>query len=127
MPGGDKTGPVGSGPMTGRAAGYCSGNSAPGYANLGYGRGFCRGGRGYSRGRVRGFGRRGYGYPQVIFAPAINPQTNVPITQPQLPEQEVTALENYQKNLAAEKADLEQELEGVKARLAELNAKKEIK
>ncbi len=127
MPGGDKTGPVGSGPMTGRAAGYCAGNSAPGYANLGYGRGFYRGGRGYGRGRGRCFGRRGYGYPQVIIAPAINPQNNIPITQPQLPEQEVATLENYQKNLAAEKADLEQEMEGVKARLAELNAKKENK
>ena len=42
MPGGDRTGPGGAGPMTGRAAGYCAGYAAaPGYANpiRGYGRG----------------------------------------------------------------------------------------
>lgn len=33
MPGGDGTGPVGRGPMTGRAAGYCAGYPAPGFAN----------------------------------------------------------------------------------------------
>lgn len=33
MPGGDGTGPMGWGPRSGRAAGYCSGYSRPGYAN----------------------------------------------------------------------------------------------
>lgn len=33
MPGGDGTGPEGLGPGTGRAAGYCSGFSVPGFAN----------------------------------------------------------------------------------------------
>lgn len=44
MPRGDRTGPAGMGPMTGRAAGYCAGYPAPGYMNpysggpgLGYG------------------------------------------------------------------------------------------
>ena len=32
MPRGDGTGPIGSGPMSGRAAGICAGNCAPGYA-----------------------------------------------------------------------------------------------
>ena len=56
MPGGDRTGPEGLGPMTGRAAGYCAGSTVPGYANpaprmgQGLGRGF-RGGRGGWRGR----------------------------------------------------------------------------
>lgn len=47
MPGGDRTGPIGMGPMTGRAAGYCAGSQVPGYANpiprrgwFGRGRGF---------------------------------------------------------------------------------------
>jgi len=52
MPGGDRTGPLGLGPMTGRAAGYCAGFAAPGYAHpvptLGWGRG-----RGGGRGRGR--------------------------------------------------------------------------
>ncbi|MCQ5376123.1 MAG: DUF5320 domain-containing protein [Methanomassiliicoccales archaeon] len=33
MPGGDGTGPLGLGPMTGRRAGYCAGFPVPGYAN----------------------------------------------------------------------------------------------
>ena len=33
MPGGDRTGPAGFGPMTGRAAGYCAGYTVPGYMN----------------------------------------------------------------------------------------------
>lgn len=31
MPRGDRTGPAGMGPRTGRAAGYCAGYSTPGY------------------------------------------------------------------------------------------------
>ena len=34
MPRGDGTGLTGMGPMTGRAAGYCAGNNAPGFTNL---------------------------------------------------------------------------------------------
>ena len=33
MPCGDGTGPLGLGPMTGRAAGFCAGYPMPGYAN----------------------------------------------------------------------------------------------
>jgi len=44
MPGGDRTGPMGLGPMTGRAAGICAGYPTPGFANpipgFGRGRGF---------------------------------------------------------------------------------------
>ena len=40
MPAGDGTGPNGLGPMTGRSAGYCAGNAAPGYANSYGSRGF---------------------------------------------------------------------------------------
>lgn len=56
MPGGDRTGPRGMGPMTGRGAGYCGGYGVPGYMNpmpgFGFGRGgfFGRGGRGGGRG-----------------------------------------------------------------------------
>ncbi|QRX63171.1 DUF5320 domain-containing protein [Dysgonomonadaceae bacterium zrk40] len=31
MPSGDRTGPLGQGPRTGRARGFCSGYDAPGY------------------------------------------------------------------------------------------------
>ena len=33
MPRGDRTGPAGMGPMTGRAAGYCAGYNMPGFMN----------------------------------------------------------------------------------------------
>jgi hypothetical protein len=128
MPGGDRTGPWSEGPMTGRAAGYCSGYSAPGYSNpiRGYGRGFGRG-WGRSHGRGRGFGRGWCAYPPATIVTPVNPQAYVPITQPQLPEQEIATLENYHKNLSADKADLEQEMEGVKARIEELKAKQATK
>jgi hypothetical protein len=124
MPRGDRTGPWGAGPMTGRAAGYCAGYAVPGYMNpgRGYGRGFGRGwGRGFGRGRGRGFGRGWYVYPPPVVVQPAYP----PVTQPQSPEQEVAALENYQKELVAEKADLEKEMDDIKARIEELKAKLE--
>jgi hypothetical protein len=52
MPRGDRTGPMGMGPMTGRGAGYCAGYDVPGYANPAPGRGFGMGwGGGWGRGR----------------------------------------------------------------------------
>ncbi len=63
MPGGDRTGPLGMGARTGRAAGFCAGNDAAGYENPAYGRGFGAGmGRAWGRGGVgRGFRRFGIG------------------------------------------------------------------
>lgn len=54
MPGGDGTGPLGAGPMTGRGAGFCAGFNMPGYANPALGRGLW--------GRGRGFGGGGRGW-----------------------------------------------------------------
>jgi len=65
MPWGDRTGPFGAGPRTGRGLGYCSGNTMPGYMVGGPGLGLGRGwGRGFGRGWGRGwFGRgRGWGW-----------------------------------------------------------------
>ena len=45
MPGGDRTGPRGLGPMTGRRAGYCGGYDRPGIANPAPGYGMSFGGR----------------------------------------------------------------------------------
>ncbi len=55
MPKGDKTGPEGQGPMTGRGFGFCAGYSKPGYLNNMPGR--C--GNGYGHGRGTGLGFRG--------------------------------------------------------------------
>jgi hypothetical protein len=71
MPGGDRTGPLGMGPRTGRMAGFCAGYDAPGYMNPipGWGAGFGaghggRGGRAWRAGWGRrlgpGWGWRGY-------------------------------------------------------------------
>ena len=51
MPAGDRTGPMGQGPRSGRAMGYCSGNDEPGYS---YG----SGARGMRQGAGRGFRNR---------------------------------------------------------------------
>jgi hypothetical protein len=59
MPGGDRTGPWGLGPRTGRAAGFCAGYGMPGYMNPIPGRGFCGwGGGGFGRGMGWGRGFR---------------------------------------------------------------------
>ena len=61
MPRGDKTGPLGEGPRTGRQMGYCVGNEDPGFIypnairGVGYRRRF-RGG--FAQGRGPGFGFR---------------------------------------------------------------------
>lgn len=39
MPGGNRKGPVGNGPRTGRAAGFCSGFNSPGFENPSPGQG----------------------------------------------------------------------------------------
>ena len=68
MPGGDRTGPMGQGPMTGRGAGLCAGEETPGFDSsqrqMGMGRGRGRGGRGGGRG---GRGRFGMGGPPVAM------------------------------------------------------------
>jgi hypothetical protein len=70
MPWGDRTGPWGLGPMTGRAAGYCAGYPVPGYMNpipgFGWGFGF---GRGWGRGFGRGFRRWLWTYPWYGYQP----------------------------------------------------------
>ena len=53
MPGGDRTGPKGVGPMTGRGVGICAGNDVPGNMNPSAG----RSGRGFGHGRGGGSGR----------------------------------------------------------------------
>jgi len=78
MPFGDRTGPLGLGPMTGRGAGYCAGYPVPGYMNPIPGWGFW--GRGwFGRGRgwrhwyyltgLPGWIRAGLGYPAFGMLP----------------------------------------------------------
>ena len=73
MPRGDRTGPQGMGPMTGKGAGFCAGYTNPGVA-FGFGRRFGRGvGRGW-RNRFSVAGRPGwddYG-PAAYAAPVVS-------------------------------------------------------
>ena len=64
MPGGDGTGPMGFGPMTGRAAGYCAGYPVPGFMNPVPGRAFL--GRGYAP-YAQGYAAPQYG---AAYSPA---------------------------------------------------------
>ncbi|MEW6163347.1 MAG: DUF5320 domain-containing protein [Nitrospirota bacterium] len=88
MPFGDRTGPLGLGPRTGRAMGYCAGFPGPGYMNPVPGRGWFGFGRGWGRGRGwfgrgRGWGRwywatglpgwAGYDYPPFEAYPYAPP------------------------------------------------------
>jgi hypothetical protein len=126
MPAGDGTGPRGMGPMTGRGAGYCAGYDMPGYAHpmpgRGFGMGWGRGGGwggGWGRGRgwrnmyyatgVPGWARFGYapawGAPP---APAYGPYA-----APPTPQQETEFLK-------AQAEWLQQQLDGISERIAEL-------
>ena len=122
MPRGDGTGPMGSGPMTGRAAGFCAGYATPGYMNpvggrgfgfgLGRGRGF---GRGWGRGFGRGFGPVGFGgyAPAAGVAPySVNPGAQW------TRQQELEMLKNQAEGTRSA-------LEEIQKRIEELEAAKE--
>ena len=126
MPGGDGTGPMGMGPMTGRAAGICAGYPAPGYMSSIPGRGFGFGrGRGFGFGRGLGLGFRGgrrwggywgapYAAPAYPFGAAVPPYTGP------TPEQEADMLKGQAEYL-------EDALEGIKKRMVEIETKAETK
>ena len=120
MPRGDRTGPAGLGPMTGRGAGYCAGFPYPGYMNphvprggMGWGRGggWGRGvGRGWGRGmRWGGFGA--YPYP--------------PVTAPWNPEAAALSPEKELEYLQEELQLMEKEVKAMKKRITDLQKEKE--
>lgn len=113
MPGGDRTGPRGFGPMTGRAAGYCAGYPVPGYANPIPGRGWF--GRGFGRGRGwfgRGFGRGwrnfyyGAGFPGY-FGPV--PEA-YPYAQDVTPKEEIQMLKDQAELLKNELEEIQKRI-----------------
>ncbi len=127
MPGGDRTGPFGMGPMTGRAAGFCAGYNVPGYANPAYpggfgtwgrgsGGGFGRGGRGwrnrfYATG-LTGWQRAAAGWPAWGAAPYPYPAAGVPMTG----ETELEALKN-------QATYFEDALKGIRRQIEELQSR----
>ena len=119
MPGFDGTGPMGMGPMTGRALGVCAGYPQPGYATLGgrgMGMGFRGGGRGW-RNMFYATGLPGWARGTGIGAVPAAPLYATPY-QPQVsPENELALLKGQAKNL-------EDALNSIKERVAELETEK---
>ena len=103
MPAGDRTGPLGAGPMTGRGAGYCGGNAAPGFANWGPGRGLSR-----------GFGGGGHGWRHMFYATGLPGWMRFG-TAP-APEQELAALK-------AQAESLKNQLDAINQRMAAMEQK----
>ncbi len=66
MPRGDRTGPNGAGPRTGRGLGYCNGYQSAGFTH-GFGAGY-----GYGPGRGMGYGR-GAGYGRGFYREELPP------------------------------------------------------
>jgi len=139
MPGGDGTGPMGMGAMTGRAAGYCAGFGTPGFANPIPGRGVWgrgRGGGGWGRRNwfnatgLPGWMRAGYGYPAWGAASAVTPATGYgyPVGGGMYPYGGAPAQftkEQETDNLRSQAEYFEETLRGIKQRLSELEAEQE--
>ncbi len=130
MPRGDGTGPVGMGPMTGRAAGYCAGYPAPGFMNPIGGRGYGGRGRGGGGGRGRrnrfyatgmpGWQRAGMGVPAYGEPPAYPTPYAAPFAPAATTEQELDALKGQAEYFG-------DALEDIKKRIEELQVKSETK
>jgi hypothetical protein len=105
MPGGDRTGPRGMGPLTGRRMGLCAGYPYPGFlspgfgAGMGYGRGF---GRGMGVGRGRGWWGAGYSGYQPYFP------------HPYSEENEMSLLENQAREIRDILNQIEKRLDELK-------------
>ena len=105
MPSGNHAGPMGQGPGTGRALGFCSGYDTPGYTKgfgMGMGRGF---GRGMGMGRGRGFGR---GFNFGGFFPGL--RQFLPWQQSVSKDDEIRMLRSQAEVLSRTQADLEKRL-----------------
>ena len=108
MPAGDRTGPMGQGPVTGRRFGYCTGYDSPGFTKspgggMGRGSGFGFGqGAGYGRRMMRGRGWGNYqGYPRMQ---PMNKEDEI-----RLLKSEAEVLKSSQKDIEKRLADLEKE------------------
>jgi hypothetical protein len=117
MPGGDRTGPRGMGPMTGRGAGFCTGYGMPGYMNPIAGRGW------------RGRGPGGRGWRHWFYATGIPGWMRSGWTgvQPPWGGYQAPSPEMETEALRSEAEALEAELETIRKRLDELETKKEEK
>lgn len=121
MPRGDRTGPAGFGPMTGRRAGFCAGYAAPGYMNpmpcggFGWGRGYWGGGFGRGwRNRAFAWGAPGpWAYPAAPAAPyPYHGAQPDPQDEQELLKQEAEELKRSLSEIEKRLSEIEQEQEG---------------
>jgi len=118
MPRGDRTGPLGMGPMTGRAAGYCAGYTVPGYMNpyggrgMGMARGFRGGGRRFGNFAPAAVNPLGAGY-----YPSPVPQANHvdPMAAGYSSSQELEMLKNQADYLVSTLGDIKKRIEELEA------------
>ncbi len=127
MPRGDRTGPQGAGPMTGRRAGYCAGYDVPGYMNnvpgSGYGYGFGnrgagRGGQpwGGGRGRAWGGGRGpGYGYYGAAYPDYYQGYGAALPMAPMTKDQEIEGLKAQADSLKSAMSEINKRIDELKA------------
>ena len=115
MPRGDRTGPSGMGPMSGRGAGYCTGYATPGFNNPTGGTGYGRGG---GRGRRCGMGGgAGYGYRNRFFAgwSGVTPAPQYPQYgfAPPTKEQRITILKEQARYFDEQLTGIKKQLENL--------------
>jgi len=124
MPGGDGTGPMGMGQMTGRAFGFCAGYGTPGYMNQIPQRGFGAGigcGRGFWGGGGRGWRNRFYatGLPGWVRAgvpsgaPFATPYATAPTK-----EQELEALKGQAEYFENAMGDIRKRIQEIESQPA---------
>ncbi len=106
MPRGNRTGPAGMGPMTGRGAGFCAGYNTPGFMNRPLG-----GGMGMGFGRGRGMGNGFAWRQQAAWMPNVAPVAPDPW-------QEMEILKN-------QAASLSQQMEAIQERISQLSSQNE--
>lgn len=98
MPGGDRTGPMGQGPRSGRGAGFCGGNNGPGFmSRMGQG----MGGMGRGRGRRNWFnltGLTGWQRQAMEMQPANTTQPD-PQQELQILQQQAASMTSVLENL----------------------------
>ena len=94
MPQGNRTGPNGQGPMTGRGMGFCAGFNVPGFANVGFGRG-------------RGFGWRARAMQSVPMS-QVQPTVITEKEEQQYLKQELEALREEMKEIEKRLKELKQ-------------------
>lgn len=113
MPYGDRRGPFGEGPRSGRGLGYCSGYDSPGYL---------RTGRSFLGGRCSGFFGRGRGWRNMFYATGLPGWARFNNTS-----WKGIIAQNEEDFLRSQVSFLEEQLKSAKMRLDELKSEKEEK